>query len=74
MPTHESLLFFLGLLIVAAPALLLTVFFASFLADRRMQEGTIGRLIQVTVTTSLLAALSAVDIMLAVGVSQHSIE
>ena len=59
MPTIENLLFFLGLLIVAAPALLLTVFFAAFLADRRMQEGTIGRLIQVTVTTSLLAALSA---------------
>ena len=74
MATHESLLFFLGLLIVGAPALLLTVFFAAFLADRRMQEGTIGRLIQVTVTTSLLAALSAVVIMLAVGMSQHPIE
>ena len=73
MLTHENLLSFLGLLIVAAPALLLTVFFTAFLADRRMQEGTIGRWIQVTVTTSLLAALSAIVIMLAVGVPQHSI-
>ena len=74
MPIYENLLSFLGLLIVTVPALLLTVFFIAFLADRRMQEGTIGRLIQVTVTTSLLAALSAVVIMLAVGVSQHPIE
>ncbi len=74
MPTLENFLFVLGPLIVAAPVLLLTVFFAAFLADRRMQEGTIGRLIQVTVTTSLLAALSAAVIMLAVGVSQHPIE
>ena len=74
MPTIENILFFLGLLIVAAPVLLLTVFFAAFLADRRMQEGTIGRLIQVTVTTSLLAALSAAVIMLAMGVAQFPIE
>ena len=74
MSTHEDLLSFLGLLIVAAPLLLLTAFFAAFLADRRMQEGTIGRWIQVTVTTSLLAALNVVIIMLAVGVPQHSIE
>lgn len=74
MPTLENLLFFLGLLIVAPPVVLLTVFFAAFLADRRMQEGTIGKLIQVTVTTSLLAALSAAAIMLTMGTSQFPIE
>jgi NAD(P)H-quinone oxidoreductase subunit 5 len=74
MPTHESLLFFLGLLIVAAPALLLTVFFASFLADRRMQEAPSADGSRSLSPLACWPALSAVVIMLAVGVPQHSIE
>lgn len=74
MPATDSLLTTLGLLVVAAPALLLAVFFTAFLLSHRMQEETIGRLIQGTITVSLLAALGAACVMLARGVPQFVIE
>jgi len=70
----ETLLTTVGLLIIAAPAALLAIFFATFLFNHRMQEETIGRLIQGTIATSLLAALIAAVAMLMQGVSQFVIE
>jgi len=74
MPAHESLLSWLGLMIVAPPAALLAVFFAAFLLNRRLQEEPIGRLIQGTISLSLLAAVSASVIMLWHRVAHHAIE
>ena len=65
MPDQDRLLTTLGLLIVAAPFALLAVFFAAFLGQRRMEEQTIGRLIQGAIYVSLVAALGAAAIMLA---------
>ncbi len=74
MPDHEALLSTLGLLIVAAPAALLAVFLVAFLLDRRLQEQVISRLIQGTISVSLLSAASAATIMLWHRVAQHPIE
>jgi len=74
MPAHDSLLSWLGLMIVAPPAALLAVFFAAFLLNRRLQEEPIGRLIQGTISLSLLAAVSASVIMLWHRVAHHAIE
>ena len=74
MPAHESLLSWLGLMIVAPPAALLAIFFAAFLLNRRLQEEPIGRLIQGTISLSLLAAVSASVIMLWHRVAHHAIE
>jgi len=72
--TFHGLLIFLGLLIVASPAALLSIFFASFLSNHRMQEATVGRLIQGTIALSLLAALSAAGTMLVRRMPQFVIE
>lgn len=61
-------------MIVAPPAALLAVFFAAFLLNRRLQEEPIGRLIQGTISLSLLAAVSASVIMLWHRVAHHAIE
>jgi NADH:ubiquinone oxidoreductase subunit 5 (subunit L)/multisubunit Na+/H+ antiporter MnhA subunit len=74
MPAHDSLLSWLGLMIVAPPAALLAAFFAAFLLNRRLQEEPIGRLIQGTISLSLLAAVSASVIMLWHRVAHHAIE
>lgn len=74
MPNHDQLLTTLGLLIVAAPVGLLATFFVAFLGQHRMQEPTIGRLIQGTIYVSLFAALGAGATMLVRGVPQHAIE
>ncbi|MEY4201516.1 MAG: hypothetical protein RLZZ265_3256, partial [Verrucomicrobiota bacterium] len=42
MPALDKVLSGLGLLVVAAPVLLLAVFFGAFLCNRRLQEHTIG--------------------------------
>lgn len=74
MPAHESLLSTLGLLIVAAPVLLLAVFFGTFLTQRRLQEANIGTLVQGSIGFSLLSALGAAATMLWHRVAQHPIE
>jgi NAD(P)H-quinone oxidoreductase subunit 5 len=61
-------------MIVAPPAALLAIFFAAFLLNRRLQEEPIGRLIQGTISLSLLAAVSASVIMLWHRVAHHAIE
>ncbi len=73
MSDPSFLLTVLGGVIFAAPAALLTTFFGAFLFDRRLPEAAIGRLIQATIVTGLLAALAAGAIMLRHGVSQHPI-
>ena len=73
MPLPETLLSVLGLLIVAAPVVPLAAFFAAFLADRRLHEATIGRLIQGSIGTALVAALGAASTMLWHRIPQHPI-
>lgn len=73
-PTLEQFLSALGLFIVAAPLLLLAVFLGAFLLDRRMTEAAVGRLIQGTISISLLAAVGAAGTMLWNRVAQHPIE
>ena len=70
----EQTLSVLGLLIVAAPVLLLAVFLGAFLLERRLSEAAVGRLIQSTITFSLLAAVGAAVTMLWYRVPQHPIE
>jgi len=70
----DNVLSGLGLMVVAAPVLLLTVFFVAFLGNRRLQERTIGRLIQGTITVGLIAAVTAGALMLWHRVAQHPIE
>ena len=74
MPVLESFLSTLGLLIVAAPVLLLAVFFGAFLTQRRLQEATIGTLVQGSIGFSLLSAVGAAATMLWHRVAQHPIE
>ena len=74
MPVDHPLLTALGLAIVAAPVALLAAFFAAFLTGHRMQEHTVGRLIQGTVSVSFIAALGAAAFMLTAGLPQHTIE
>lgn len=74
MSDTTQLLTTLGLSIVAAPVLLLAVFFSVFLLHRRLGEEVTGKLIQSTISISLLAAVSAAAIMLWQRVPQHPIE
>ena len=74
MPNLSTLLSILGLVIVCMPLLLLGVFFIAFLFQRRLGEETISRLIQGTISVSLLAAISSAVLMLWNGVAQHPIE
>ena len=74
MPTLETVLSALGLLIVAPPAIVPVVFFGAFLLDHRPAESTISKLVQSAISISLLAALSAAAIMLFCRVAQHPIE
>jgi NADH-quinone oxidoreductase subunit L len=74
MSDTTQLLTTLGLSIVAAPVLLLVVFFSVFLLHRRLGEEVTGKLIQSTISISLLAAVSAAVIMLWQRVPQHPIE
>ena len=74
MPSTESLLTALGLTIVSAPLLLLAVFFVAFLRDHRMREETVGRLMQGTITLSLVSALVVAGLMLVNGIPQFVIE
>ena len=74
MPYSSTLLSILGLVIVCMPLLLLGVFFVAFLGQQRLGEKTIGRLIQATISISLLAAMSSAVFMLWHRVAQHPIE
>ncbi len=74
MPPIESLLTALGLTIVSTPLLLLAVFFIAFLRDHRMREETVGRLMQGTITLSLVSALVVAGLMLVNGIPQFVIE
>lgn len=73
-PELHSILSTLGMLIVAAPVVLLALFFVAFLSDRRLQEDTVGRLVQGAIGVSLVASVAATAIMLWHGVGQHPIE
>jgi NAD(P)H-quinone oxidoreductase subunit 5 len=74
MPSYESLLSALALAVIATPALLVAVFFVAFLLNRRLGETFISRLIQGTITVSLLAAIVAAVTMVVAGTSQHTVE
>ncbi|MEQ1829661.1 MAG: proton-conducting transporter membrane subunit [Pirellula sp.] len=74
MQTLNLSLSVLGLFVVASPATLLVAFFMAFLCDRRLQERTVGMIVQVAISVSLLAAASAAIIMIAGRISQHPIE
>jgi len=69
-PTQLDLL---GLTVFAAPTFLLFAFFLAFLTERKLPEILIGRLVQGSIVTSLLAALGAAMIMFRHGVAQHTI-
>ena len=74
MPSPDSLLSPLGLLIVGSPALLLAVFFGAFLLGQQLREESISKLIQGTIFASLLASTSAAGLMLWNRIAQHPIE
>jgi len=74
MPSQDSLLSALGLLIVAPLAFVPVVFFGAFLAQWRPSEATIAQLVQSAIWCSLASALSVAIVMLVQQVPQHPIE
>lgn len=73
MPDTLSLLTALGLTIIAAPAILLFVFFMAFLVDRHLREATTGHLVQGTIVTGLIAAVLSGLLMLRSSIAQHAV-
>lgn len=67
MPDHVSLMFALGLLVVAAPAALVVVLGASSLLDRKLSESWTDRVTRVSVTVALLCAVGVLVLMLGHG-------
>lgn len=74
MVSLEIILSTLGLIVVASPATLLLIFYVSFLFQWRLQEPTVGRVVQASIGVSLTAALCAATIMLLQQKAQHPIE
>ena len=74
MVSLEFILTTLGLIVVASSATLLLIFYISFLFQWRLQESTVGRVVQASIGISLTAALSAATIMLLQQKAQHPIE
>jgi len=74
MPSQESLLSALALIIVGGPLVLVGVFFIAFLLGRKLGETVISRLIQGTVAVSLLAAIAAAVTMVVTRRAQHAVE
>jgi NAD(P)H-quinone oxidoreductase subunit 5 len=71
---HASLITLLGLLVIAAPVLLLGLLGVSSLLDRPLSEETTGQACQLAITTGLLAALGVLALMLLHGTRHESIE
>ncbi|MBL9127333.1 MAG: hypothetical protein JNL97_06790, partial [Verrucomicrobiales bacterium] len=61
-----------ALAIVAGPVALLATFFVAFLADRRLTETVVGRLVQATVVFGLSATVLAGGLMIRSGVPQQA--
>jgi NAD(P)H-quinone oxidoreductase subunit 5 len=64
MPDHESLLYLLGLIVVAAPAVLVVVLGVSSLLDWPLGEETTDSWVRATTMTALVAALGVLGLML----------
>jgi NAD(P)H-quinone oxidoreductase subunit 5 len=71
---HASLITLLGLVVIAAPVLLLCALGVSSLLDRRLSEEATNRVCQVTMVTGLLAAVAVLALMLVRGTRHEAIE
>jgi len=71
---HESLIQLLGLLVLAAPSVLLAVLGLSSLLDQQLSEAATGRWCQAANVAGLLGALAIVVLMVSGGTPHHSIE
>jgi NAD(P)H-quinone oxidoreductase subunit 5 len=69
-----SLIALLGLVVLAAPVLLLCVLGVSSLLDRRLGEEATGRVCEAAIVTGLLAAVAVLVLMLARGTRREPIE
>ena len=74
MPEQESLLGFLGLVVVAAPCLLTTVLGISSLLRMKLAEDTTRRLVYTAIVTGLVAAVAVLAIMLTSGTRYVAID
>lgn len=71
---HATLIALLGLIVIAAPALLVCVLGVSSVMDRILSEETTSRLCQGTIIAGLVAAVSILALMLLHGTRHESIE
>jgi NADH-quinone oxidoreductase subunit L len=71
---HASVITGLGLIVLAAPVLLLCVLGVSSLLNRPLSEPATGRLCQATILAGLLASLTVLALMLLGGTRHESIE
>ncbi len=71
---HETLIKLLGLSVVAAPVLLLSVLGISSLVGRPLSERAIGRWVKSSTAAALLASIAILAIMLALGTRHAPIE
>src|SRR5262249_45369365 len=67
MPDYDQVLYLLGLLVVAAPAVLLAVLGVSSLLGRKLCEEQTDRWSRATIATGLIAAVGVLGLMLAGG-------
>ncbi len=74
MVPFEIVLSILGLIVVSSPAVLLIFFYISFLFQLRLNESTVGRVVQTSIGASLTAAICAATLMLFQRKAQHPIE
>jgi NAD(P)H-quinone oxidoreductase subunit 5 len=65
MPDHLTILFVLGLVVVALPAIYLAILGVSSLLDRKLPESLTGRIGQITTAVALVAAVAILGVMLA---------
>jgi NADH-quinone oxidoreductase subunit L len=71
---HASVITMLGLLALAAPALLAAVLGVSSLLDRPLGEAATGRACQAAIVTGLLASVAVLALMLIGGTRHEAIE
>jgi NADH-quinone oxidoreductase subunit L len=71
---HRSLIVLLGLIVLAAPTLLVCVLGLSSLLDRRLGETATSRLCQGMIGTGLLAAVGVLALMLLGGTRSEPVE
>lgn len=74
MPETESILRFLGLVVVACPLIVTIVLGVSSLLDRKLAEDTTTRLVYAGTVAGLLAAVAVLVMMLALGNRHVAIE